>query len=103
MNYTKHYNYKMPEQADIYNVNDFNENTDKFDAGQHEQDMRLLALEKNVLDILNALEALTGRVTRLEDALFNKVTSNPFSVTFDTLDDVEVTGVWNRERNRMEC
>lgn len=103
MNYTEYCKFKKPEQEDIYNVDDFNDNADQFDAGQHDQDIRLLALEKSVSDILSALEALTGRVKRLEDALFNKVTSNPFSVTFETLDDVEVTGVWNRERNRMEC
>lgn len=103
MNYTKYCKFKKPEQEDIYNVDDFNDNADQFDAGQHDQDTRLLKLENAVQSLLDMTEALKGRVTRLEDALFGKVTSNPFSVSFETLNDVEVTGVWNRERNRIEC
>lgn len=103
MNYTKYCKFKKPEQEDIYNVDDFNDNADLFDAGQHDQDTRLLKLENAVQSLLDMTEALKGRVTRLEDALFGKVTSNPFSVSFETLNDVEVKGVWNRERNRIEC
>lgn len=103
MTYTEHYKFRKPAQEDIYNVDDFNANADSLDDGQFVQDNRLAALEKAVQSLFDLLEALAGRVARLEDALFSKVTSNPFSVTFETLDTAEVEGVWNRERSRIEC
>lgn len=45
-----------------------------------------------------------SRIARLEDGLFNDITGNPFLVTFDGLTGIVVTkGVWNRERQRIEC
>lgn len=93
----------IPEQEDIYDVDDFGRIFDDIDGQQHRQDQRLSALEAENQRLWDALEALRGRVDRFEDALFSKVTSNPFSVTFETLDTAAVEGVWNRERSRMEC
>lgn len=103
MRYTEHYKMKRPEQDDLYNVDDFGEIFEAVDGQQFRQDTRLDAMEKSLREIMDLLESLAGRVARLEDALFSKVTNNPFSVTFQTLDDAEVEGVWNRERSRIEC
>lgn len=103
MRFTEHYRMKRLELDDIVNVDDIGETTEAIDEQQHRQDTRLLDLESAVQALQDALEALMGRVSRLEDALFGKVTSNPFSVTFATLEAVMVEGVWNHDRNRMEC
>lgn len=45
-----------------------------------------------------------SRLTRLEDGVFNNITGNPYLVSFDSLDGVSlVMGIWNRERQRIEC
>lgn len=53
---------------------------------------------------LNLAAGLESRVARVEDGLFNDITGNPFLVSFDALDGVTlVSGVWNVERQRIEC
>lgn len=53
---------------------------------------------------LNLAASLESRVARVEDGLFNNITGNPFLVSFDALDGVSlVKGVWNAERQRIEC
>lgn len=53
---------------------------------------------------LNLAAGLESRVARVEDGLFNNITGNPFLVSFDALDGVTlVKGVWNAERQRIEC
>ncbi|MBE6012074.1 MAG: hypothetical protein E7234_05905 [Lachnospiraceae bacterium] len=55
-------------------------------------------------DIRNIISALSGKVGRIEDAIFNNITANPFILTFDNLDGIILTkGVWNRELQRIEC
>ena len=47
---------------------------------------------------------LIARIERLENALFHDIKSNPFLVTFDTLEGVVLTkGIWNQEKKRLEC
>jgi len=53
-------------------------------------------------DIRGILSGLLGRIGRLEDMLIHNITSNPFLVTFDTLAQVDVTGVWNQAAQRIE-
>ena len=53
-------------------------------------------------DIRALIYELLARIGRLEDMTINEVMSNPFLITFDTLDDVYVTGVWNQALQRME-
>jgi len=56
------------------------------------------------MDIRNSMTALSGRVGRIEDAIFNNITANPFIVTFENLDGVRlIKGNWNREKQRIEC
>jgi len=53
-------------------------------------------------DIRALLKEVLGRIGRLEDMLLNDVTGNPFLITFDTLNDVIVSGVWNVPMQRIE-
>lgn len=63
------------------------------------QEALLLAEESR-----NAAQQAENRLARLEDGLFNNITGNPFLISFDTLDGISlVRGVWNRERQRIEC
>lgn len=54
--------------------------------------------------LLNLIQGLTTRVERLESALFNQITANPFAIKFATLDGVATTGgVWNTTAQKLEC
>jgi RNAse (barnase) inhibitor barstar len=56
------------------------------------------------VDLENIVQQDNGRIDILWDALFTNITTNPFTITFDTLDDVMVThGVWNVPLKRLEC
>ena len=60
-----------------------------------------LALAKEGAGKLTNHEA---RILQLEDALFNKIHTNPFLVTFDNLDGVTVAkGIHNPVYHRIEC
>lgn len=55
-------------------------------------------------EALNTVSGLESRVARVEDGLFNNITGNPYLVSFDALDGVTLTkGVWNADRQRIEC
>ena len=44
------------------------------------------------------------KVAWILNTLFDDVTSNPFNLTFDTLDGIAAAnGVWNSSLKRMEC
>lgn len=43
------------------------------------------------------------RIARLESFLYNDITANPHSMTFENLDGLVVTGVWNKTMARLEC
>lgn len=58
----------------------------------------------DVADALNRVAAVESRVARVEDGLFNNITGNPYLVSFDSLDGIVLTkGIWNAERQRIEC
>lgn len=50
-----------------------------------------------------AVTELETKIAKVEDALFNDITGNPHEITFDTLDGLVVTGVWNEAKARLEC
>lgn len=55
-------------------------------------------------EALAAIAGLESRVSRVEDGLFENITGNPYLVQFDSLEGVVMTkGIWNAERNRIEC
>lgn len=64
---------------------------------------------KDVLDenaethILNLINALTARVTMIEDVIFNDITTNPYLIMFDDLVGILAGGVWNESQQRIEC
>ena len=46
---------------------------------------------------------ILARLRRLEDAVFNDITTNPFRVRFQTLDGITVSeGTWNEPAARLE-
>lgn len=49
------------------------------------------------------LQSMEDRVVWLMNSVFNDITANPFNITFDTLDGLTVTGVWNSSSGRVEC
>lgn len=49
------------------------------------------------------LEKLQDEVKNLSDKITTDIESNPFTITFETIAGVEVTGYWNREEARVEC
>lgn len=49
------------------------------------------------------LQPIEDRVVKLLNSVFNDITDNPFSMTFENLSGLEVTGIWNEELQRLEC
>ena len=49
------------------------------------------------------LQLIEDRVVLLMNRLFDDITANPFNITFDSLDGIACTGVWNKESSRIEC
>lgn len=50
------------------------------------------------------IEDVNGRIDAVWGALFEDITSNPFTIAFANLDGVVVeSGVWNEARQRLEC
>jgi hypothetical protein len=53
--------------------------------------------------ILNLINALTARVTMIENVIFNDINTNPYLIMFDDLVGVLAGGVWNENLQRLEC
>lgn len=49
------------------------------------------------------LQIIEDRVVWLMNRVFDDINANPFNITFESLDGLEVTGVWNTSLNRIEC
>ena len=49
------------------------------------------------------LQLMEDRIVLLMNTLFNNISSNPFAVTFESLDGMTVSGVWNVDHGRIEC
>ena len=70
--------------------------------------VRLIPAPNNIIepgtDINKALlQLIEDRVVLLMNTVFSDISANPFVITFDSLADVEVTGVWNEGLRRIEC
>ena len=48
------------------------------------------------------VDLMDSRLKRVEDALFSDIVGNPFQITFENLEGLEVTGYWNKEEKRLE-
>lgn len=53
-------------------------------------------------DLRDACRGLDSRLSLLELMFTTDVTGNPFTVTFDTLTGLAVTGIWNSPQKRLE-
>ena len=76
------------------------------DAYQIAMEARTIAQSAldQVLAYLNQFNQLNSRFETVWAALFSNVTSNPWSLTFDDLDDIVMTsGTWNVSRARLQC
>ena len=52
--------------------------------------------------ILGITDQLDSRLSLIELQYGTDVNGNPFRVTFENLDSVEVQGVWNQQKARVE-
>lgn len=50
----------------------------------------------------NTMSAMDGRIALLELMYGTDVSGNPFNVTFENLNSVSVTGIWNQTKARVE-
>ncbi|WP_050698602.1 hypothetical protein [Anaeromassilibacillus senegalensis] len=131
--FTSNYKLEKPLPNDFYNVKTQNDNMNTIDkvmknhdtsisgliAHSENIDMHVTAEDKvlwdtgaetaeqateNVTKALLKIMNLESRVARIEDAIFNDITGNPFLTTFDSLSGIVlVKGVWNEEQQRIEC
>ena len=49
------------------------------------------------------LQLIEDRVVMLMNRVLDGITANPFNITFNSLDGVTATGVWNSASSRIEC
>jgi hypothetical protein len=49
------------------------------------------------------LQSMEDRITWLMNSIFNNISANPFSIEFNSLDGLIVSGVWNESLKRIEC
>lgn len=58
--------------------------------------------EESHQDLRLQVTSQSSSISRLENILINDVTGNPFLITFEDLDGLEVTGTWNQAQARLE-
>lgn len=49
------------------------------------------------------LQLMEDRIILLMNRVFSTITTNPFIIRFNSLDEVDVEGVWNESLDRVEC
>lgn len=49
------------------------------------------------------LQLMEDRIILLMNRVFSNITTNPFIIRFNSLDEVDVEGVWNEYADRIEC
>lgn len=49
------------------------------------------------------LQLIEDRVVWLMNIVFSDITANPYAITFESLDGLTVSGVWNTSLLRIEC
>lgn len=49
------------------------------------------------------LQLIEDRVVLLMNRVLDDIVTNPFNITFSSLDGVSATGIWNTQSNRIEC
>lgn len=69
---------------------------------------QLIPAPENVIQVgtdinKGLLQVMEDRIVWLMNLMFDDITANPFNITFDTLDGLTVSGVWNVTNGRIEC
>ena len=49
------------------------------------------------------LQSMEDRIVWLMNSIFNNISANPFTIKFNSLDGLNVQGVWNESLSRIEC
>ena len=49
------------------------------------------------------LQLMEDRIVWLMNSLFNNISANPFTIDCNSLDGLNVTGVWDESLRRIEC
>lgn len=49
------------------------------------------------------LQLIEDRVVWIMNRLNSNISTNPFVITFESLDGLTVTGIWNESSSRIEC
>lgn len=49
------------------------------------------------------LQVIEDRVVWLMNRVYSEISTNPFNISFETLNGLSITGVWNKSQNRVEC
>ena len=49
------------------------------------------------------LQLIEDRVVLIMNRLFEDIITNPFDISFSSLEGLTVTGIWNTESSRIEC
>lgn len=70
--------------------------------------VRLIPAPNSVMEVgtpvnKELLQLIEDRVVLLMNRLFDDIITNPFNISFSSLDGLTVTGVWNTESSRIEC
>ena len=82
----------------------FIDRAEKAIADAEEAIKKAKEMTDTVLELVPVINDTKAKVELLYDAIYGELTDNPFTVTFGTLDQVNVvSGVWNTARQRLEC
>ena len=49
------------------------------------------------------LQLIEDRVVFLMNRVFSDISSNPFNIVFDNVDNLMAAGIWNIDESRIEC
>lgn len=83
-------------------ISDLTEQTHEAIINIRSETNSAIADSKKYLDTQIAI--IQERLTRLEDGLFNDITANPFTITFDNLNEINlIHGVYNASNKQLEC
>ena len=92
-----HTNSLVTDENGVHGLRAINKSLQVFNDGKWE---KLTATD----DVLLELERLKSKIDRLNDAVFNDITKNPFLITFNNLEGIIIKkGNFNKEKQRIEC
>jgi hypothetical protein len=67
-------------------------------------DAEISTRQNQYIQLLNLINSNSMRITVIENAVYSDIITNPFEITFQTLDGIElISGIWNEAYERIEC